>query len=184
MKVSLQVVLKPLLDFITQFVGNTNNPTNVTAAQINAYTKDEIDRLLAGKLAAADVPISYWGQSDSFTITKTVTANGLQIATAVPSLLAGVKSVLAATTLAVSKVNGEKNYVYLRANNGTVSYQVSATQLAESDTTMYLGYTTGTGSSFTFTDFIACVRLGGKRLSVTRRGSAIPVSNTDGSLSW
>ena len=50
MKVSLQVVLKPLLDFITQFVGNTNNPTNLTAAKIGAYTRSEIDTLLASKL--------------------------------------------------------------------------------------------------------------------------------------
>lgn len=184
MKVSLRVVLKPLLDFIAQFITDTNNPTKVTAAQINAYTKDEVNKLLESKLQLSDVPISYWGQSDSFAITVAMSGSNLAITTQVPSLLAGVRKVMATASLPVSVTSGAVTYVYLSANAGTVTYLTTTVEQAESNTVMYLGKVTGTGTSATLTDFKAVVRVGGKRLSNTRRGSAIPVSNNTGGTSW
>ncbi|WBF04896.1 hypothetical protein [Erwinia phage vB_Ea277G] len=184
MKVSLRAVLKPVLDFVTQFVNNTNNPTNVTAAQINAYTKTEIDSLLAAKLQLSDVPISYWGQSDTFAISVAVDSAGLKINTAVPSLLAGIRVVLPVSTLTITKTSGSTNFIYLKADVGALTYVVSATEQAESNTLMYLGKAVGTGTSATLTDFTPVIQIGGKRLSNTRRGNAIPVSNSAGNTSW
>lgn len=184
MKVSLRAVLKPVLDFITQFVNNTNNPTNLTAAKIGAYSRSEIDTLLASKLQLSDVPITYWGQSDTFAISVTVDSAGLKINTPVPSLLAGVRVVVPAATLTITKTNGANNFVYLKADAGQLSYLVTSTEQAESNTLMYLGKAVGTGTSATLTDFTPVIQLGGKRLSNTRRGNAIPVSNSAGNTSW
>lgn len=180
MKVSLRAVLKPVLDFITQFVNNTNNPTKVTAAQINAYTKTEIDSLLAAKLQLTDVPISYWGQSLDFSISLAVANNTLTIGAGVPALLAGVRQVMGAASIPLVATGGAQNYLYLTVSNGVLSYKLTATDTAESSTLMYLAKVTSSGIS----DWSPVIQIGGKRLSNTRRGNAIPVSNSAGNTSW
>lgn len=181
---SLRAVLVTVMNFINTFVANTNNPTGVTAAQAGTYTRDELDNLLAKKMAYSDVPIAYWGQALDFPINLSMSGSTLSIATQVPALLAGVRTVLSTLSTTVPVTSGAKNYLYLTVNNGRLIYNITATETAESSTMMYLATITGNGTTGTITDGTAVIQIGGKRLSNTRRGNAIPVSDNTGALSW
>ena len=181
---SLKTVLRTLTTFITNFVNNTNNPTGVTAAQIDCYTKTEVDNIVASKLTIADVPITYWGQSLSDVINVSVSGAQLQIKTAVPSMLGGVKAVLPITNVPFTPTNNLVNYIYLIANNGQLTYTVTTTVMPEDSVVMYLGSVKGNGTSGVITDMTPVVRIAAARLSNKRRGSAIPVTDSAGGLQW
>lgn len=181
---SLKTILTTLTTFITNFVSNSNNPTGVTAAQIGAYTKTEIDALVSSKLGLGDTPISYWGRSMSDTPIVVADLTFLSFKSVVPALLGGARGVLQIQDLNVSLVNGVTTYVYLIASNGQLGYAGSATALPDDNVTMYLGKTVGNGASFTISDFGPVIRLGNARLSNTRKGGAIPISDNSGVVRW
>ena len=181
---SLKAILTTLTNFITSFVNNTNNPTGVTAAQIGAYTKSEIDTLLAAKLGLGDTPISYWGQSLSTPVQVQVIGTMLSISTPMPALLGGVRAVVMPQDLNVSGLNGQVTYIYLIATNGQLVYAATINPVPDDNVTMYLGKTTGKGADAALTELAPVIRLGNCRLSNTRRGSAIPVSDANGNISW
>lgn len=181
---SLRAILVTVMDFINTFVANTNNPTGVTAAQAGTYSRSELDNLLAKKMSYGDVPISYWGQSLDFPININMSGPVLSIATQVPSLLAGIRTVLSTMSTSIGVGNGVKNYIYLTVNNGRLIYNITQTETAESSTVMYLATITGNGTTGVVTDGTPVIQIAGKRLSKTRRGNAIPASDNTGALSW
>lgn len=181
---SLKAILTTLTNFITSFVNNTNNPTGVTAAQIGAYTKSEIDTLMAAKLGLGDTPLSYWGQSLSTSLNVTMTPGMININTPMPALLGGVRMVMPPQGLNVAVMNGQVTYLYLIASNGMLTYAATSSQVPDDNVTMYLGKTTGNGASAVLNEIAPVIRLGNYRLSNTRRGSAIPISDANGNISW
>lgn len=177
---SLRAALTTVMNFINTFVATTNNPTGVTAAQAGTYTKTELDNLLAKKMAYGDIPIAYWGQSLDYLISLSTANGNLTIGAGVPALLAGVRQVMGAATIAMPATGGAPNYLYLTVSNGVLAYSLRATQSAESSTLMYLA----TVSTLGVGDWSPVIQIGGKRLSKTRKGNAIPVSDSTGGLGW
>jgi hypothetical protein len=181
---SLRTLLAELAGFVRSIVGNTNNPTGVTAAQVNAYTRTEIDTLMASKLGLGDTPLAYWGQSLSDTTTVTITGGTLKFNKAMMALLGGAKASVPVQNININVSNGTVSYLYLVATNGNLSYAATPSPLPDDNVTMYLGTATGNGSTATLTDFTPVIRLGNLRLSNTRRGGAIPVSDGSGVVRW
>lgn len=177
--------LKAILGTLTSFIANyINNPPPVTAAQLGVYTQAEIDKLLQSKLGLGDTPISYWGQSMGDAVNMSITGTVLRFNTPMPALLGGARAVLPVDTLNVSAVNGTATYVYLIASNGQLMYAGSATVIPEDSVSMYIGKTVGNGTTAVLTDFKPVIRMGSYRLSNSRRGSAIPVSDASGNIAW
>lgn len=181
---SLKAILTTLTTFITNFVNNPNNPTGVTAAQIGAYTKGEIDALVQAKLGLGDTPISYWGQSLSTAVNVNITGSMLSINTPMPALLGGARAVMPPYDLNVSLANGVVTYIYLVASNGQLSYAGTTSPIPDDNVTMYIGRTTGNGATAVINEMMPVIRVGNYRLSNTRRGSAIPVSDANGNVAW
>lgn len=181
---SLKAILKTLTTFMTSFVNNTNNPTGVTAAQIDCYTKNEVDNLVNSKLTIADVPITYWGQSLSDVIPVQVLGAVVDIPFTVPAMLGGVKVIMPPSMLNFNPANNVVTYIYLVANNGVLSYTATTTVMPENNVVMYLGSVKGNGAGGVLFDMTPVIRIASARLSNKRRGSAIPVTDSAGGLQW
>ncbi|NCB87832.1 MAG: hypothetical protein EOM43_10225 [Gammaproteobacteria bacterium] len=183
-KQSLKAILKTLTDFVTGFVNNKNNPTGVTAAQVNAYTRTELNNLLADKLKRDAVPIAYWGSSLSDHPPVTATSGSLRIDAAVTVMMAGYRAVMPATTVPVTAGAGKSTFIYLKLNAGVFSYTTFATSQVETSTLMYLGRVTDTGTSVVIDDMTPVIQIAGYRLSNKRRGNAIPITDSNGATQW
>lgn len=183
-KQSLKDTLKLLVGFINGFVNNKNNPTGVTAAQINAYTKTEVNNLLSDKLKRDAVPIAYWGNSLSFNPGVSVTGGTLKIANRVPVMMAGFHAIMEPANLTIPTAVAATVNVYLKLNAGVFTYVTDVQALQESPSLMYLGRTTGNGTAATLTDLTPVIQIAGYRLSNKRRGNAIPISDASGVTQW
>ena len=181
---SVKAVLKSMVDFIAEFVNNKNNPTGVTAAQVNAYTKTEINNLLADKLKRDAVPIAYWGNSLSFNPGVQAVGNQLKINNQVPVLMAGYHAVMEPASITIAVPQGSYFNVYLKLDAGVFGYTVDVQDLQESPTLMYLGRTVGNGTSANIVDMTPVIQIAGYRLSNKRRGNAIPISDASGVTQW
>lgn len=184
-KQSLKVILKNLTAFIAGFVDNKNNPTGVTAEQLGVYTKDEVNKLLASKLKIADVPISYWGESMDVQPAFNVTTGGfLHITDPVPVMLGGVRTILEPVDMSPSVAPGVTSYLTVEASAGKVRYRMSTTVPVESSAVMYIGRFIGITTTVSVEGMTPVIRIANYRLSNTRRGSAIPITDGSGGLKW
>ena len=183
-KQSLKAILKTLVGFVNGFVNDKNNPTGVTAAQINAYTKTEVNNLLSDKLKRDALPIAYWGNSLSFDPGVSAVGGTLKIVNRVPVMMAGYHAVMEPANITIPTASGAYFNIYLKLNAGVFSYETDVSELQESPTVMYLGRATGNGTGSTIIDMTPVIQIAGYRLSNKRRGNAIPISDASGVTQW
>ena len=157
---------------------NQNNPHGTTASQIGAYSSSQIDTAVASLLPSGIVPLSAFGDALGTAIPFSVntTNKTISFTAGIPCLIAGQAFTLGAYTLsyAVSAIT----YFYVKLNAGVVSIVTSATPLASSNTTMYIGKVTSDASgNLTQNSIGRVVRVDVYQVSAVAAGSSIPVSN-------
>lgn len=178
-----------MTDAVDAHIANHSNPHGLQPADINAYDKAEVDALLSGYMVnGGNFPISSYGTS---TVDQNVGAvvNAGSNSVTIPAqqvIMTGRLFELAQTTVTLTA--NAISELYVQLVNGTPQYSVllsTDAQLAESDTTMYIGSAETVNNTNTIR---SVVRLGLYRISTTAVGSAIPVSNgypaQAGSLAW
>lgn len=157
---------------------NTNNPHGTTAAAIGAYTEAQIDALIASLLPSGIIPLSRFGAVDgsSLPVTFNGAAASVTFAANIPVLIAGQFFLL--PQIVISGVTAATTYLYLRLTSGVPSIVASLTEVAESQTNMYIGAVACSGGTFTQNTILAAgvTRIDLSRISTTAAGSAIPVS--------
>lgn len=157
---------------------NSNNPHGTTAAQLGAYSTAQIDALIASLLPSGIVPLSRFGAVDGSSIPVTVsgTSANAVFAANIPALISGQFFLLPQTTLGL--IANATTYFYLRLTSGVAAIVASATEVAESQTNMFLGAVTLSGTSVTANTISpsGVTRIDLSRISTTAVGSAIPVS--------
>jgi len=178
-------------------VNNKNNPHGTTAAQIGAFSKDEINAKLALYVPAGILPISAWNPNNVFgraTITVDNETFLFGIEAGVPTILSG--TYYTPDSFSMVLPNAPWVFFYVVLENGICKYKSSLTELAESSTCMYIGKAKGWGSAPNEVELVgfntvsgqAVVRIDNYRPSNVPAGSAIPVSSgypsSSGSLSW
>lgn len=165
----------------------TDNPHATTAAQLNAFTKDEVTALIASLLPAGIFPIDQFGTLDTSPIPQTNTATVVNVTAGVPLLISGQYFTLPALTFTpgVSKTI----FVYAKLVAGAAQWLASQTEIADSLTNMLVGKVITDASGNIASNTIGKVtRVDGYRISTTAAGSAIPVStglpSQTGTLAW
>lgn len=159
-----------------------DNPHNLTAAQIGAYTTEQTDALIDQLLPAGIIPISRYGTLDAAVIPVAVVSGWtFQFTAQVPAIIAGSFYQLPAMSIDLSTVTpapASKTFnVYARLVGGQPTYTVSEGALAESTTTMFIGKITTNASTIATIALEKVTRIDTYRISNTAKGSAIAVSN-------
>lgn len=163
-------------------IADKNNPHGTTAVQIGGVKGTTIDASVTGRIPEGILPIARYG--DQTTGALPVSSTGLKVmwTAEVPCMMSGYarNAPIYEETLAPNTTY----YVYLRWNGSTVSYFLSLTDLAETNTRMYIGRVVTDASSVTTLSIGRVTRIDTYRVSVSPVGSAIPVTsgtpNTDG----
>jgi hypothetical protein len=161
---------------------NKANPHTVTAAQVGAYDQAGFDAVFNLLLPSGILPISRFGTLDTAPVPTSFLGWVFSTTAAIPLIMAGGAYTLPVISVDMSTLfpgayANRTFYVYVRLIGGVPSLLISASQIAETITNMYLGtLTTGTSTIATVT-LKKVTRLDTFRVSNLPIGSAIPVSN-------
>lgn len=180
------------------FIARRDNPHKVTAAQVDTYSRDEIDTKLSGYIPVGILPLTAWNTKDnSAGITVDVTTAGAitvkPTATGNYVVINGRKYLFTAATYNFTVAKGQTVYLYMTCTNPSaeVGMVIEMTTTARADTydSFYVGSVTLTQNSLVSKEVMQSVAmLDGFRLSPIRRGGSIPVSTglpTDnGTFNW
>lgn len=189
-KTEIQLVVEAQA-IVNAHASNQANPHGTTAAQLNAYTVEQIDALVRTRMPRGLLPLARWGtfntdQGDE-AVWFSFSNSPLSVSFAeAPSLLNGTDYLAPAMTINLAP--NSKTYIYFALSAGVPTYIASTTALAETNTRMYIGSVSTNGVAVTNIDVQPVIRLGLHRLSTTAKGASIPVSgggpNYESPLLW
>lgn len=179
--IDLTDLMGPAKDALATHAADTNNPHNDRSASLGLHTKAEFDALVGAKIAQGIVPVSTFGELDKdLDLVKAFTASGwiLKAGQDIKVVLSGNSFVIKAQQLDLSKLlttyASQKVLVYLKLKQGKITYSVSITPLAESITTLYIGFLTTGASGITAITLQKVIRIGTFRPFGTPMGSVMP----------
>ena len=180
-----KVSLTTLWNDFQTWIARRDNPHAVTAAQVNAYTRQEIDNLVSGYMPAGTLPFSSFGFPDSDVIEySSVRVNGniwrLDFANlSTPIVMGGRPYLLQQASWTLTVASGGTAYLYLIRDPslGYKSGQVEAvtTPRADKSNNFFIGTAVSNGTTLTVT-IKPVVMISLYRISPDPIGGAIPVS--------
>jgi len=180
-----KVSLTTLWNDFHAWIARKDNPHAVTADQAGAYTRSEIDSLLAGYLPAGVLPITSFGFPNSDRIeysASRLTGNICRVVfanMATPVLMDGRKYLLEQASWQFTVPANTTVYLYLKrdASLGYNSVQLEAATAARADTSsnFFIGTAVSDGTNITVT-IKPVVMISVYRISPDPIGGAIPTS--------
>lgn len=170
------VTRQALLDHVTDRLNAhelADNPHGITLDILNAYSKEEILSKSGEGVPSGLLPVSFYGSFNSDTIECTFSDFVLTLP-AVGCYIQGTSFNIPSTQLSLAAYPYTKKvYIYLRYNNGVLSYFASTVYHAESPTVMYIGYVKNGFSEIEEAHITSVYRLGVYRVSEVPCGSAL-----------
>lgn len=180
------VSLMDLWDQFQKWKNRRDNPHEVTAAQVGAYSKTTVDTLMTNYIPNGFLPFSRFGQPNGEFLNGTTVVTGDKVSISIygngmPVVLGGTVYELKDSDWEFTAVKGKNIYVYV---NRDPSLGFASCQLVQTDTTrpdtpwdFVVGVIRWPESQVEPTaDFYCVLMLETYRLSATPIGSAIPVS--------
>jgi hypothetical protein len=156
------------------------NPHGDTAAKVGIPLKATVDAAMAALIPSGILPVSSFGSKDY--LPPNVSGGWIVYFTdETPLFMAGSLYSLIPTSIDLTTVSpnpaNKTFYVYVQLVQGVPRYVIRETEAADSETSMYIGRITTTGSGIGQIDINKVDRIGTFRLSATPIGSAIPISS-------
>lgn len=175
--------LTALLQSMLDWMARRDNPHQVTAAQADAYSKDQIDAKVSPLIKTGVLPVSYIGDYVNGTDFTPVWGGPPSILTIpeVPVMMRGTPAIMPETQIGPADYNASP-YLYLILDAGEIKYDLQATVQAETLSRMFLM------DLSKLVNMTPVLRLDTFRVSADQIGSAIPVSTGDpasaGTMNW
>lgn len=172
--------------FNNNHINNTANPHGTGANDLGSYSSIQILNRVALKVPISYLPVSFYGPLDGTTISVTGSGtNTLKIAGPQNVMLMGQQIALPTASFLSTGTFDDTGttytgtcYFYVRLYQGVMRYWVAKTQVADSQSMMFIGYYTVSGPNWLPLGSIQPVRrIDMYRLSLQDVGQATPVSN-------
>lgn len=166
----------------TKYVANTAGRVNVDIPK-----RDEVEYIFR------EFPFSQYGAPyETTSLGVTSTAWSIVFSLDVPAFIGGALYTLKSTSinLATIKSNPANTtfYAYCSLKMGSPEYTISTTEIAETETRMFIGTIVTGASNITSNTIQRVSRFGLSRPSTVKRGSSFPVStglpNQSGTINW
>lgn len=162
---------------------SARNPHQETAESIGSSLATKLDLTLSQKIPMSVIPISLYGIADELDDVGVAAVWGhsgrmISCGREMTVVMAGTVYNLPEVTLDVSTVSETSApvYLYVKIRLGNARYLLSASELAESASTMLIGIIDYNGSTIVSKEIKSVIRLMNYRLSHLPVGSAIPVT--------
>ncbi|EBW9734630.1 hypothetical protein DQR70_06500 [Salmonella enterica subsp. enterica serovar Oslo] len=123
-------------DVVLNWIKRRDNPHQVTAEQANAYTKEEIEKKVSGKLPVGVLPLYAYGDSTDTPVKYDSTGGTLKFPKGVPVLFYGEP--FSAPEGSLTGPDGTK-YVTCELSGGHVIYQQYDIKPTTTPTRIYIG---------------------------------------------
>lgn len=180
-----KVSLTALWNDFQAWIARRDNPHVVTAAQVDAYTRQEIDNLVGGYMPTGTLPFSSFGFPDSEIIEYTasrVTGNVWRVIFAnmsTPVVMGGRSYLLQQSTWQFTVAPNTTAYLYLirdpSLGYNSAQIEVVSTPRADKTNNFFIGTAVSDGSNVTVT-IKPVIMISVYRISPDPVGGAIPVS--------
>lgn len=175
-------------------VQGKNTGTQITSNKGIIYSTDvggEITVPLVDKdstnFVIREFPLSQFGSMYDTNLNISTSGMNVTFNSEIPVFMAGIYGIAKPTTLTLTNPNATY-YVYSTMNLGSVMYNISTVQIAESQSNMFIGTVHTSSGVISFVNINNTSRFGLYRASTTNIGSAFPVSEghpiDPGTINW
>jgi len=175
--VTATTLVKAATDTTTAHIAQVN-AHGTTAADVGSIEREAVVDALVRRIPEGVLPFYRYGDFTTAALPISSAAFVLKFTGVIPVAMAGYVRTAPIIDIDLATISSPASnktfFVYLKWNGTVATYLVSATELVETSSRMFLGTVVTGASAITAVNISKVSRLDNYRISVTPKGSAIP----------